>query len=398
MQIILKLTTECNLACSYCSEGDKKPAYLPEKFFYKLVDDMAEFSEAMGNTRYDFLFHGGEPTLYGRKRLKSLIRYAKERLQGYEIKFLMQTNGVLLDEAWTQFFKQESIGVGVSLDGYPEIHDKYRLTKAKEPTAKRILSNIKNLQKAGLNAGTLMVLNSAEDIDVQKLFDFLQENDLSPKIHPVIPCGRAFGREDASMVYKKYVNLMKKLFELALKNNMKNRIQPLDELMDAILGAASVSECSFNGSCGKNFICLYPDGAVGFCGRARDNKELIYGNVTQNSLLELYNSPNAKRLRERQNYLKEHDCKDCADWEFCRGGCAFEALNAFGKIEAKYPNCSGRRELLKYLRTEGLKILKEALVQEKIKRRKNLNSKKILIKQIEDVTLDEVIKRDGNAP
>ena len=40
MQIILKLTTACNLNCVYCSEGDKPAETLPAEIFYKLVDEL----------------------------------------------------------------------------------------------------------------------------------------------------------------------------------------------------------------------------------------------------------------------------------------------------------------------------------------------------------------------
>lgn len=390
MQIILKVTTECNLACSYCSEGEKTPKRLLKSDFFKLVDDIPVFSHSTGEKRFDFLFHGGEPMLYGLKELKVLTDYAREKLGSYEINFLMQTNGTLIDGDWIEFFRKEEISPGISLDGYPEIHDKYRRTKTGDPTAERILSNIKELKDAGIHVGTLMVLNSPSDADSEKLFRFLQTEDLNPKIHPVIPCGRAKARQDIPSVYDGYVALMEKLFELALQNNMKNRIQPLDELMDAILGLAPLSECSFNGSCGTNFICLYPDGAVGFCGRSGEERELLYGNIRDMSLLELYRSTNGERLRRRQVFLRENDCKGCRDWEYCHGGCAFEALNMFGTIEAKYAYCGGRKKLLHYLRTDGLKILKEALVQEKIKHRTRLRNKKQVVKDIEAVNLSEV--------
>ena len=40
MQIILKMTTACNLNCVYCSEGDNIPQILPREIFYKLVDEI----------------------------------------------------------------------------------------------------------------------------------------------------------------------------------------------------------------------------------------------------------------------------------------------------------------------------------------------------------------------
>lgn len=396
MQIILKLTTACNLNCVYCSEGDSEPKTLPPEIFFKLVDDLPALLDSLNTKDIEFLFHGGEPLLYGREKLKLLIDYATNHLPNYETKFLMQTNGVLIDEDWIDFFKQENIGVGISLDGYPELHDKNRRTKSDEPTAEKILQNLKLMRDAGSNFGTLMVLNSAENIDVDKLFEFIHENELQPKIHSVVPCGRAKDRTDTSEVFDAWSDLMKKLLEKSLAQDNAEIIQPLDETLDAILGIMPIRECSFNGSCGTNFISLYPDGETGFCGRDNFARLLTYGNLQEKSLIDLYNSANAEKIRARQEYLKNHDCKNCTDFELCHGGCAFEAVNFFGTLNAKYPNCESRKKFIHWLRTEGLKLLKAACIRKKKEYRQAIKAKKKLLDEVDKWNGEEV-KADAGA-
>ena len=395
MQIILKLTTACNLNCVYCSEGDCESKTLPTEIFFKLVDEFPAVLEQNKSQDAEFLFHGGEPMLYGRDNLKILIDYAKSHLKNYNVRFLMQTNGTLIDEDWINFFKAENISVGISLDGYPELHDKNRRTKNNEPTAEKVLQNLKLMRDSGLKSGTLMVLNSAENIDTDKLFDFICENKLQPKIHSVIPCGRAANRKDSAEVYDAWIEIMKKLFTKSLAEDVPKIIQPLDEMMDAILGMSNLRECSYNGSCAKNFISLYPDGEVGFCGRDNFARYLTYGNLQEKSLLELYNSANAKRIRARQEFLKTHDCKNCSDWRLCHGGCAFEAVNFFGTLEAKYSNCESRKKFIVWLRTEGLKILKETFIREKIHRRNSIKMKKEILSEIDFWQPEEVTTSAG---
>lgn len=385
MQIILKMTTACNLNCVYCSEGDCLPEILPEEIFFKLVDELPPLLDHIGTKDAEFLFHGGEPMLYGSENLKRLIDYANENLRGYNVRFLMQTNGTLIDEAWIKFFKAENISVGVSLDGYPSIHDKNRRTKNDEPTAEKILKNINLMRKANLNVGTLMVFNSLGNVDVDKLFAFIREHKLHPKIHSVVPCGRAANEKNFAEIYDAWAQVMKKLFELSFAGDDVEIIQPLDETVDAILGAAPVLECSFNGTCGKSFISVYPDGEVGFCGRDNFSRHLTYGNLHEKTLFELYESTNAKKIRARQKYLETHDCKNCSDWKICHGGCAFEAVNFFGTLEAKYPNCAARKKILAWLKSDGLKILKAALIREKKKLRQSLKVKKQLRDEIEQL-------------
>ena len=372
MQIIIKLTTNCNLNCVYCSEGTKeKSIFLPKEIFYKLIDELPELIDFTKEKKIDFLFHGGEPMLYGREGLLDLINYAKSNLQNIDIKFSMQTNGTLIDEEWIKFFKKHEISIGISLDGYPKIHNTNRKTKSGEPTAEKIIKNIELLKKEGINIGTLMVLNS-QNIDVNKLFEFIKKYDIQPKINPLIPCGCASDRKDTDEIYKSYLELLKKLFEITLQDEKTIIIQPLYDIINTILGVFPIKDCSYDGSCGKKFISLYPDGKMGFCGRDNESRKLIYGDLKDSSLLEIYNSENAKKIRARQDYLKENDCKNCSVWELCHGGCAFEAVNQFGKLETKFGRCKEYREFINYLSTDGLKMLKSALICEKTKRRNEI--------------------------
>ncbi len=380
MQIILKLTTACNLRCSYCSEGDQALERMPEEIFYKTVDELPALLDHVGAKSAEFLFHGGEPMLYGREALKRLIDYARAGLTDYDVKFLMQTNGTLIDDDWIKFFRAEEIGAGISLDGYPEIHDQCRRTKDDRPTAELIIKNIDRLRAEGLNVGTLMVLNSAVNAD--RLYDFIREHNLQPKIHPVIACGRARGHEN---VCDAYVGVMKRLLARALDEEEPGIIQPLDEIFNAILGLEPMRECSYNGSCGRNFVCIYPDGEVGFCGRDNATRHLTYGNLREQSILELYRSTNAEKIRARQEHLRRNDCAGCSDWELCHGGCAFEAVNAFGTLEAKYPDCAARKNFIGWLRTDGLRMLKAKLVRDKIRLRQSIALQKQLRAELKDL-------------
>jgi uncharacterized protein len=46
--------------------------------------------------------------------------------QNYKLRNAIQTNGTLLNQEWGDFFKEYNFGIGISLDGPKEIHDKHR--------------------------------------------------------------------------------------------------------------------------------------------------------------------------------------------------------------------------------------------------------------------------------
>ena len=384
MQIIVKLTTNCNLNCIYCSEGDKKAVTLKKEMLFKAIDELPLLLDKINDKNITLLWHGGEPLSVGKEYLTEVMQYATEKLKNYHIKFLIQTNGTLIDDEWISIFCKFKVGIGISLDGYKELHDNNRLTKNGEATFDLIVKNMQKLKNAGVNYGTLMVLNTSSQINMEALTKCIEEYDLHPKIHSVIACGRA-SEVDSVAVYENYVELMKELYRYCMESDRNIIIEPLNELMDTILGVDSVHECSFNGSCGVSFICIYADGSAGFCGRAEHEKDdFTYGSLEDKNLLELYESANAQRIRSRQQYLKEHDCYGCNYWHLCHGGCAFEAVTATGSLYSKYVNCGMRKSLLDFLQTEGLQLLKEKLIRQKGRYRTLISEKNKLIGSMSD--------------
>lgn len=364
MQIIVKTTTQCNLACAYCSEGDQPPRTLSLATFQKLVDELPPVLERVGQREVNILWHGGEPLMWGLDRLEAAMSYAEAGLAEYELHFTMQSNGYWLDENCIALLQHHHVRVGVSLDGVQGYHDVVRRTKDGQPTWSVVWSHVQQLRKVGLGGGILMVYRGAEE--AQELFDFLAAAQVPCKINPLLPYGRAAGQtETCQEIFRHYVGFLEELYRLAMVADMDVVINPLDELMDAILQGDSMRECSYNGHCGQSMICLYADGQVGFCGRDSEKKGFAYGHLAAKSLLELYETGRAVAVRGRDAWLREHDCRGCDEFGLCHGGCTFEAFGAAGRIEARFPYCEGRRGLLRFLRTEGLALLKDRLLREK---------------------------------
>lgn len=382
MQIIVKLTTACNLACTYCSEGDSAVEQLPKELVYKMIDEYPALLDHIGTRSASILWHGGEPLLVGHDYLHDVMCYARDRLRDYDVHFLMQTNGTLVDEDWLALFREFSISAGVSLDGYRDLHDRSRRTHDGDPTFDTVYENIVRMRDAGVLGGSLMVLDTTQPVDVDVLFAFLQESGIPCKIHPVIPCGRAEGIMDSDAVYQNYIALMKELCRRSLALDEPTDINPLSDLMQAVLADGTLNECSYSGRCGDAFLCLYASGQMGICGRTSNMEGCIYGDLREMSLLAAYQSANAERVRERQSYLKEHDCASCTDWDLCHGGCSFEAAHAYGTLEHRYPSCRQRHALLEFIRTEGLDLLKEHLLRKKRRQRILLQEKRKLLEEL----------------
>jgi radical SAM protein with 4Fe4S-binding SPASM domain len=112
--IVLKIPGEtCNINCHYCYE--KRKPYPGSGFL--TPDVLRKFLRVLGNRPICVMLHGGEPLLAGRERMRSLLDVLRE--YSASVSLSIQTNGLLLNDKWLDFFDQHwpSIEIGVSLDG-----------------------------------------------------------------------------------------------------------------------------------------------------------------------------------------------------------------------------------------------------------------------------------------
>lgn len=135
--VILKISERCNLTCSYCYfffGGDESYKQHPPTMKAGVVDDVVQFLvEATRHYRLNVIqisLHGGEPLLMRRAAFERMCRAFRDALDPLcKLRILIQTNGVLIDEAWIDVFARCRVGVGVSFDGDQAAHDVYRLDK-----------------------------------------------------------------------------------------------------------------------------------------------------------------------------------------------------------------------------------------------------------------------------
>ena len=87
------------------------------------------------SSRVSFAFQGGEPLLAGLPFFAQFVSTVRRENKFHiPVEFALQTNGVLLDEAFAAFFAKENFLIGLSLDGIRSVHDRYRTDAAENGT------------------------------------------------------------------------------------------------------------------------------------------------------------------------------------------------------------------------------------------------------------------------
>lgn len=134
-QFVVKVHSRCDLACDHCyvyRHADQswrgRPPTMSDETFRRTAARIAEHAGAHGLARVHVVFHGGEPLLAGRERLRGFARELRAALDGVSgLDLRMQTNGLRLDDAFCAMLAEEEIVTAVSLDGDRSANDRHRI-------------------------------------------------------------------------------------------------------------------------------------------------------------------------------------------------------------------------------------------------------------------------------
>ena len=169
----------CNMDCEYCYYLEKSELYAGKKGF-KTPDELLErFTNDYINCQTSpyvlFTWHGGESLLRGIDFYRKAIRLQQQYGRGREISNCIQTNGLLLNDEWCRFFKDNNFLVGISIDGPERLHDRYRKDYGGRGTFHRVMRGIELLQKHGVEFNTLSVINDYNVNYPVEIYRFFKE-------------------------------------------------------------------------------------------------------------------------------------------------------------------------------------------------------------------------------
>ena len=333
--ICLHVAHTCNLNCSYCFAAQGK--YHGERAVMSLetgkraIDFLIENSGSHKNLDIDFF--GGEP-LMNWEVVKQLVEYGREqeKLHGKNIRFTLTTNGVLLNDEVIDFCNKEMHNVVLSLDGRPEVHNRFRKDYSGAGSYEKILPNFLNfLKKRGNKSyymrGTYTHYNTDFLNDILHMADLgFKELSMEPVVcDPSDPC--ALTAEDLPVLYDQY----EKLAEEMIKRKKEGRGFTFYHYMIDLTGGPCIYKRVAGCGSGTEYLAVTPWGELypchQFVGDEKYSMGNIYDGVTNTAVREKFASCNA--------YTRP-GCADCWAKLYCAGGCAANAYHATGDISGVY--------------------------------------------------------------
>lgn len=152
MNLVLSLTEQCNLRCTYCYYKEShagRVKVMGDEVMEAAIGLAVRRTVAFRQRRLNITFFGGEPLLRF-DAIKRGVEYAKKVAsetapQGFVVRFAVNTNGTLLNDEIVDFMKRENFQIFLSLDGSAERHNICRRQVNGEGSFDLIARHIKTL-------------------------------------------------------------------------------------------------------------------------------------------------------------------------------------------------------------------------------------------------------------
>ncbi len=168
----------CNLDCGYCFYLEKENLYPKETLWTMPADILESFIrqqfEARNSPAVCFAWQGGEPTLAGIDFFAHALELQKKYAGSKTVENVIQTNGVLLDDAWCVFLAKNKFLVGISIDGPKDIHDRYRRNRAGRGSFNEVMRGVELLKKHGVEFNTLTAVHRQNSLYPLDVYRFLK--------------------------------------------------------------------------------------------------------------------------------------------------------------------------------------------------------------------------------
>lgn len=329
--LCLNVAHTCNLNCSYCFAGQGRykggEALMSPETGRRAIDFLIERSGSRRNLEVDFF--GGEPLLNW-QMVKDVVAYARslEKRHSKHFRFTLTTNGVLIDEDVIAFTNREMHNVVLSLDGRPEVHNRFRVDIGGKGSYARVVPRFRELVKRRTR-GTYYVRGTFTHANTDFLNDILHLLDLGFReisMEPVV-CQPgepyALTEEDMPFIKEQYEKLAE---EMLRRERAGEPFEFYHFMIDLERGPCIYKRIKGCGS-GTEYLAVTPAGDLYPCHQFVDNPAFRIGSlwdgVTDNNLQDRF---------RRCNVFSRPECRDCWAKFYCAGGCAANAFHRTGDV------------------------------------------------------------------
>jgi uncharacterized protein len=321
--LIKPASAVCNIDCTYCfyldRDADPYKALPGRRMTLETLERLVDTYLFYSYPQSTFAFQGGEPTLAGLPFFEKLVEYQQRcGRNGQEVSNSIQTNGLLIDDAWCALFKQYRWLVGISMDGTEAMHDLYRLSRQGKGTWQQVMRAVECLQKNRVEFNVLCVVSRANVAKPKELYGFFRK--LGVEHIQYIPLSEFDGLGQPmpfTITPEEYGRFLCETFDAWWPDRRRMHIRYFENIAEALAGQRP-GTCTMHETCDSYVVVEY-NGDVYPCDFFVEQAWKL-GNVNLDSWSEI-----ARRQRRYQfaanKTILHPECQVCEYRSICHGGC-----------------------------------------------------------------------------
>lgn len=336
--VLVKPTHRCNLDCLYCYDKPFREAIridMDMETLKRIVSLIADYAEAV-----QWIWHGGEPTMVGRKWYERAYEEVFSQYPMVDWEFHMMSNGLNIDDRWRELLQKYNIVLGTSYNAFYQA--RLRVTSQDKPNpeaderlADELGRKLIEWNRTGFQVGVIDVITSANYKDQIAIYEWYNKHGIGVAFNHIFHTNNA-EKNNMELPAEEYSREFLKYFKHWLYDtDCQISERAAESALNMVIGSRELT-CTHH-DCRWSWLGFNPLGEIYPCDRWVPERYKC-GNIWQIEKIEDAFRTDGYRLYA-QEVQKRFDtiCKDCGYWDVCRGGCNASAIESSGSAEGVEP-------------------------------------------------------------
>lgn len=349
LQAWLHVTNACNLSCQYCYV-QKSKEHMVDTVAQRAIEAIFRSALKQHFKAIRVKYAGGEASLFPQKIL-AMHRLATQLAQQHGLDFsaYMISNGVALSPRLVEQFREQEIGITISLDGLGEYHDTQRSFASGLGSFKYVDRTIQQLLASNFLPHINVTVSQRNLAGLPALLEYILERDL--------PFTLSYYRENACSMHLHDLQYAEEQMIEAMRRAFRviERHLPQRSLLGSLIDKADLrANHGYTCSAGRNYLVIDQQGGIAKCHTEMQN---LVSSINEDD-------PLAAIQADRSDFInlpvdEKEGCRTCTWRYWCTGGCPLVTYKVTGRNDRRSPNCHIYQALFPAaLRLEALRLLK----------------------------------------
>ncbi|CAJ0849299.1 hypothetical protein AMST5_00105 [freshwater sediment metagenome] len=339
--LILQSTSFCNIDCEYCYLPDRsKKRRMPLDVVSAAVRFVAE--GGLLDSATTVVWHAGEPLTVPVDWYREASRLIADGWGRPYFSQAFQTNGMLINSQWCEYFAETGSRVGVSLDGPPDLHDNRRKRRNGRGTHAETMRGVDLLRKAGVDFHVLCVISQDSLDRADEIVEFFVREDIRNIGFNV---EEAEGAHTVSPLFiessvSRFASFFDRVLDRAASFGGRLTIREVSEVVSALANPNFGRKLTRSEASPFAYVAVATDGGIstfspellGQTGRESDPPGFVFGNVTRDSLGKIVKRSVYRRIAEEIENGVSACRRECPYFDFCGGGSPVNKLFELGRF------------------------------------------------------------------